>query len=194
MDLRKIVEEIFTKEEIKFKEMDKIYIEKDELNYFLFGRNNPNKGNEYIHLKFNEDLKRIELFISLECGVAMLPVCSFRLEEDFNTSFIFLIGNIYSKKTFKKEIRKYLELLDTPDENKYDKLKIFNIGNDTSSIKNYFVEAIERCNKISNERVIKDSTGFRKKEIEKIVMAFLDICEEYKNIESAIIENEAMYI
>lgn len=194
MDLRKIVEEIFTKEEIKFKEMDKIYIEKDELNYFLFGRNNPNKGDEYIHLKFNEDLKRIELFISLECGVAMLPVCSFRLEEDFNTSFIFLIGNIYSKKTFKKEIRKYLELLDTPDENKYDKLKIFNIGNDTSSIKNYFVEAIERCNKISNERVIKESTGFRKKEIEKIIMAFLDICEEYTNIESAIVENEGMYI
>lgn len=194
MDLRKIVEEIFTKEEIKFKEMDKIYIEKDELNYFLFGRNNPNKGDEYIHLKFNEDLKRIELFISLECGVAMLPVCSFRLEEDFNTSFIFLIGNIYSKKTFKKEIRKYLELLDTPDENKYDKLKIFNIGNDTSSIKNYFVEAIERCNKISNERVIKESTGFRKKEIEKIIMAFLDICEEYTNIESAIVENEGMCI
>ena len=194
MDLRKIVEEIFTKEEIKFKEMYKIYIEKDELNYFLFGRNNPKKGDEYIHLKFNEDLKRIELFISLECGVAMLPVCSFRLEEDFNTSFIFLIGNIYSKKTFKKEIRKYLELLDTPDENKYDKLKIFNIGNDISLIKDDFIEAIERCNKISNERVIKESTGFRKKEIEKIIMAFLDICEEYTNIESAIVENEGMYI
>lgn len=194
MELRKIVEEIFVKEEIKFKEVNQIYIEKGVFNYFLFGRNNPNKGDEYIHIKFNEDPRRIELYISLEAGVAMLPVCSFKLEENFNMSFIFLLGNIYSKKTFKKEIRKYLELIDTPDENKYDKLKIFNIGNDTSSIKNYFVEAIERCNKISNERVIKESTGFRKKEIEKIVMAFLDICEEYKNIESAIVENEGMYI
>ena len=194
MDLKKIVEEVFVKEGIEFEEVKKIYKEKDVLNYFLFGRNNPNKGDEYIHIKFNEDVRRIELFISLETGVAMLPICSFRLEENFNMSFIFLLGNIYSKKTFKKEIREYLELLDTPDENKYDKLKIFNIGNDTSSIKNDFAEAIERCNKISKESVIKESTGFRKKEIEKIIMAFLDICEEYKNIESAIIENEAMYI
>lgn len=194
MDLKKIVEEVFVKKGIEFEEVKKIYKEKDVLNYFLFGRNNPNKGDEYIHIKFNEDVRRIELFISLETGVAMLPICSFRLEENFNMSFIFLLGNIYSKKTFKKEIREYLELIDTHDENKYDRLKMFNIGNEISSIKDYFTEAIERCEKISRECVIKDSTGFRKKEISKIIMAFLDICEEYKNIKIAIVENEGMYI
>lgn len=194
MDLKKIVEEVFVKEGIEFEEVKKIYKEKDVLNYFLFGRNDPNKGDEYIHIKYIENLRRIELYISLEAGVAMLPVCSFRLEENFNISVIFLLGNIYSKKTFRKEIIKYLELVDTPDENKYDRIKIFNVGNDISLIKDDFAEAIERCEKISRECIIKDSIGFRKKEISKIIMAFLDICEEYKNLKVAIVENEGMYI
>ena len=193
MDIRKIVEEVFLKESIRFEEVKKIYKE-DKLNYFIFGKNNPRKGDEYIAINFKENLRKIDLQISLENGVAMLPICSFTLEENFNMSFKFSLGNIYSKKTFKKEISEYLELLDTPDENKYDRIKIFNIGNDISSIKDDFLDVIERCNKISRECKIKDSTGFRKKEITKIIMAFLDICEEYKRMTSFIIEDEGMYI
>ena len=194
MDVRKIVEYVFKKEGIEFKEVNKIYREKDRLNYFLFGRNNTDKGDEYISIHFKENLRTINLQISLESGIAMLPVCSFVLDNNFNLSFNFLIGNIYSKNRLKEEVIKYLELIDSPDENRYNRIRIFNVGNDINMIKDDFTEAIERCNGVSSEYKIKESTGFIKKEIMKIIMAFLDICAEYRNIKTAIVENEAMYI
>ena len=194
MDVRKIVEDVFKKEGIKFEEVNKIYREKDRLNYFLFGRNDTNKGDEYISIHFKENLRTIYLQFSLESGVAMLDVCSFELDDNYNLSFNFLIGNIYSKDTLKKEVIEYLELVDSPEENKYNRIRIFNVGNDVDMIKDDFTEAIERCNGVSSECKIKESTGFIKKEIMKIIMAFLDICEKYRDIKSAVIENEAMYI
>lgn len=142
MDVRKIVEGVFKKGEINFEEVKKIHKEKNRFNYFLFGRNNTDKGDEYVSIHFKENLRTIYLQFSLESGVALLDVCSFELDDNYNLSFNFLIGNIYSKDTLKKEIIEYLELVDSPDENKYNRIRIFNVGNDINMIKDDFSEAM----------------------------------------------------